>query len=56
MEMGLSQADAARRLSVSRSKVQRLWNYFQSTDSVSRRPVPSRLRGTTSSEDHNLTF
>ncbi|GFY02917.1 uncharacterized protein TNCV_3507971 [Trichonephila clavipes] len=28
MEMGLSQADAARRLNVSRSVVQRLWDQF----------------------------
>ncbi|GFW35436.1 uncharacterized protein TNCV_2612351 [Trichonephila clavipes] len=40
MEMGLSQADAARRLNVSRSVVQRLWDQYQSEDSVSRRPVP----------------
>ncbi|GFV21799.1 paired domain-containing protein [Trichonephila clavipes] len=30
MEMGLSQADAARRLNVSRSVVQRLWDQYQS--------------------------
>ncbi|GFU57752.1 uncharacterized protein TNCV_3639011 [Trichonephila clavipes] len=35
MEMGLSQADAARRLNVSRSVVQRLWEQYQSEDSVS---------------------
>ncbi|GFU99428.1 HTH_Tnp_Tc3_2 domain-containing protein [Trichonephila clavipes] len=35
MEMGLSQADAARRLNVSRSVVQRLWDQYQSEDSVS---------------------
>ena len=29
MEMGLSQADAARNLNVSRSVVKRLWNQFQ---------------------------
>ncbi|GFV61838.1 paired domain-containing protein [Trichonephila clavipes] len=34
MEMGLSQADAARRLNVSRSVVQRLWDQYQSEDSV----------------------
>ncbi|GFX40716.1 hypothetical protein TNCV_1218391 [Trichonephila clavipes] len=34
--MGLSQADAARRLN---SVVQRLWDQYQSEDSVSRRPV-----------------
>ncbi|GFV55167.1 paired domain-containing protein [Trichonephila clavipes] len=36
MEMGLSQADAARRLNVSRSVVQRLWDQYQSEESVSR--------------------
>ncbi|GFU17181.1 transposable element Tcb2 transposase [Trichonephila clavipes] len=36
--MGLSQADAARRLNVSLSVVQRLWDQYQSEDSVSRRP------------------
>ena len=46
METGLSQADAARRLNVSRSVVQRLWNQFQTRDSTSRRSVPSRLRNT----------
>ncbi|GFW01050.1 uncharacterized protein TNCV_1762881 [Trichonephila clavipes] len=34
MEMGLSQADAARRLNVSRSVVQRLWDQYQSEDSL----------------------
>ncbi|GFV43120.1 hypothetical protein TNCV_1410171 [Trichonephila clavipes] len=29
MEMGLSQADVARRLNVSRSVVQRLWDQYQ---------------------------
>ncbi|GFW46245.1 uncharacterized protein TNCV_2813401 [Trichonephila clavipes] len=36
--MGLLQADAARRLNVSRSVVQRLWDQYQSEDFVSRRP------------------
>ncbi|GFW01197.1 transposable element Tcb2 transposase [Trichonephila clavipes] len=45
--MGLSQADAARRLNVSRSVVQRLWDQYQSEASVSRRPVPGRPRATT---------
>ncbi|GFV39282.1 HTH_Tnp_Tc3_2 domain-containing protein [Trichonephila clavipes] len=49
--MGLSQADAARRLNVSRSVVQRLWDQYQSEDSVSRRPVPGRPRATTPAED-----
>ncbi|GFW46710.1 paired domain-containing protein [Trichonephila clavipes] len=35
MEMGLPQADAARRLNVSRIVVQRLWDQYQSEDSVS---------------------
>ncbi|GFU02209.1 transposable element Tcb2 transposase [Trichonephila clavipes] len=37
--MGLSQADAARRLNVSRRVIQRLWDQYQSEDSVSRRPL-----------------
>ncbi|GFX47109.1 transposable element Tcb2 transposase [Trichonephila clavipes] len=62
MEMGLSQADAARRLNVSRSVVQRLWDQYQSEDSVSRRPVPGRLRAkkrgraTTPAEDRFLAL
>ncbi|GFT31066.1 transposable element Tcb2 transposase [Trichonephila clavipes] len=56
MEMGLSQADAARRLNVSRSVVQRLWNQYQSEDSVSRRPVPGRTRATTPAEDRFLAL
>ena len=42
MKMELSQADVARCLNVSRSVVQQLWNQFQTTDSVSKRPAPSR--------------
>ena len=42
MEMELSQADAARFFYVSCCVVQRLWNQFQTTDSVSRRSVPGR--------------
>ncbi|GFX99622.1 transposable element Tc3 transposase [Trichonephila clavipes] len=56
MKMGLSQADAARRLNVSRSVVQRLWDQYQSEDSVSRRPVPGRLRATTPAEDRFLAL
>ncbi|GFU15348.1 DDE_3 domain-containing protein [Trichonephila clavipes] len=41
----------ARRLNVSRSVVQRLWDQYQSEDSVSRRPVPGRPRATTPAED-----
>ncbi|GFU19009.1 transposable element Tcb2 transposase [Trichonephila clavipes] len=54
--MGLSQADAARRLNVSRSVVQRLWDHTQSEDSVSRRPVPGRPRATTPAEDRFQLF
>ncbi|GFW60685.1 transposable element Tcb2 transposase [Trichonephila clavipes] len=54
--MGLSQADAARRLNVSRSVVQRLWDQYQSEDSVSRRPVPGRPRATTPTEDRFLAL
>ncbi|GFU48019.1 HTH_Tnp_Tc3_2 domain-containing protein [Trichonephila clavipes] len=56
MEMGLSQADVARRLKVSRSVVQRLWDQYQSEDSVSRRPVPGRPRATTPAEDRFLAL
>ncbi|GFT95259.1 uncharacterized protein TNCV_3325771 [Trichonephila clavipes] len=56
MEMGLSQADAARRLNVSRSVVQRLWDQYQSEDSASRRPVPGRPRATTPAEDRFLAL
>ncbi|GFU73726.1 DDE_3 domain-containing protein [Trichonephila clavipes] len=56
MEMGLSQADAARRLNVSRSVVQRLWDQYQSEDSVSRRPFPGRPRSTTPAEDRFLAL
>ncbi|GFW34205.1 transposable element Tcb2 transposase [Trichonephila clavipes] len=54
--MGLSQADVARRLNVSRSVVQRLWDQYQSEDSVSRRPVPGRPRATTPAEDRFLAL
>ncbi|GFU15415.1 HTH_Tnp_Tc3_2 domain-containing protein [Trichonephila clavipes] len=54
--MGLSQADAARRLNVSLSVVQRLWDQYQSEDSVSRRPVPGRPRATTPAEDRFQLF
>ncbi|GFV10285.1 transposable element Tcb2 transposase [Trichonephila clavipes] len=56
MEMGLSQADAARRLNVSRSVVQRLCDQYQSEDSVYRRPVPGRPRATTPAEDRFLAL
>ncbi|GFV34048.1 uncharacterized protein TNCV_309541 [Trichonephila clavipes] len=52
----IDQADAARRLNVSRSVVQRLWEQYQSEDSVSRRPVPGRPRATTPAEDRFLAL
>ncbi|GFX99636.1 transposable element Tcb2 transposase [Trichonephila clavipes] len=54
--MRLSQADASRRLNVSRSVVQRLWDQYQSEDSVSRKPVPGRPRATTPAEDRFQLF
>ncbi|GFX90207.1 transposable element Tcb2 transposase [Trichonephila clavipes] len=51
MELGLSQADAARRHNVSRSVVHRLWNQYQTETSVSRRHVPSRPRAATPTRD-----
>ncbi|GFS95726.1 uncharacterized protein TNCV_251191 [Trichonephila clavipes] len=56
MEMGLSQADTARSRNVSRSVVQRLWDQYQSEDSVSRKPVPGRPRATTPAEDRFLAL
>ncbi|GFW22191.1 transposable element Tc3 transposase [Trichonephila clavipes] len=53
---GIVAADAARRLNVSRSVVQRLWDQYQSKDSVSRRPVPGRPRATTPAEDRFLAL
>ncbi|GFS89518.1 uncharacterized protein TNCV_1810181 [Trichonephila clavipes] len=53
---GISQADVARRLNVSRSVVQRLWDQYQSEDSVSRRPVTGRPRATTPAEDRFLAL
>ncbi|GFU47242.1 HTH_Tnp_Tc3_2 domain-containing protein [Trichonephila clavipes] len=50
------EADAARRLNVSRSVVQRLWDQYQSEDFVSRRPVPGRPRATTPAEDRFLAL
>ncbi|GFV57947.1 transposable element Tcb2 transposase [Trichonephila clavipes] len=47
MEMGLSQADAARRLNISRSVVHYLWNQYQTEASVIRRHVLGRRRATT---------
>ena len=56
MEMGLSQADAARRLNVSRSVVHRIWNQYQTEASVSRRQVPGRPRVTTLAEDRFIAL
>ncbi|GBM95121.1 hypothetical protein AVEN_258185-1 [Araneus ventricosus] len=56
MEMWLSQADAARRLNVSHSVVQRLWDQYQSEDSVSKRHVSGQSRVTTPAEDRFLAL
>ena len=56
MEMGLSQADAARCLNVSRSVVHRIWNQFQTEDSVSRRHVRGHPRNTTPAEDRFIAL
>ncbi|GFX46122.1 paired domain-containing protein [Trichonephila clavipes] len=56
MEMGLSQADAARLLNVSRSVVHRLWNQYQAEASVSRRHVSGRPRATTPSGNCFITL
>ncbi|GBN03484.1 hypothetical protein AVEN_146127-1 [Araneus ventricosus] len=50
MEMGLTQVDAVRRLSVSNSVVQRLLDQLQSENLVSRKLIPGRARVRTSSE------
>ncbi|GFU02856.1 transposable element Tcb2 transposase [Trichonephila clavipes] len=51
MEMWLSQANAAKRLNVSRSVVHCLWNQYQTEASVSRRYVPGRPRASTPAGD-----
>ncbi|GFX89597.1 uncharacterized protein TNCV_72901 [Trichonephila clavipes] len=43
-------------VAMSRSVVQRLWDQYQSEDSVSRRPVPGRPRATTPAEDRFQLF
>ncbi|GBM46695.1 hypothetical protein AVEN_244142-2-1, partial [Araneus ventricosus] len=52
LQMGLSQADAARRLNVSFSVVYRLWNQFPHENSVTGRPVPGLSLLKVSSDDH----
>ncbi|GBM11187.1 hypothetical protein AVEN_133920-1 [Araneus ventricosus] len=55
IEMGLSQAGAARRLNVSCSVVQRLWDQYIFED-LSRRHVSGRPRVTTPAEDRFLAL
>ncbi|GBO20474.1 hypothetical protein AVEN_32049-1 [Araneus ventricosus] len=43
MEMGLTQADAAERLPVSRSMARGLWDQFRYENSVSKRPIWQRV-------------
>ncbi|GFX79313.1 transposable element Tcb2 transposase [Trichonephila clavipes] len=54
--MELSQADATRRLNVSRSVVHRFWNQYQTEVSVSRRSAPGRPRATTPAGDRFNRF
>ncbi|GFV66469.1 uncharacterized protein TNCV_2531561 [Trichonephila clavipes] len=55
--MGLSQADAARRLNVSRSVVQRLWDQYQPRRFCVQKPVPGRPQAHKSpAEDRFLSF
>ncbi|KFM65771.1 Organic cation transporter 1, partial [Stegodyphus mimosarum] len=56
IEMGMSQADAARRLNDSRSVVHLLWSQFESEDSVSGRHVPGRSRVTKHAGDRYLAL
>ncbi|GBO45832.1 Transposable element Tcb2 transposase [Araneus ventricosus] len=56
MGKGLSQADAVRRLNVSRSMIQRLWDQYQTEYSVSIRHVSGQPRVTTPAEDHFLAL
>ncbi|GFU50283.1 transposable element Tcb2 transposase [Trichonephila clavipes] len=56
MEMGLSQADTARRLNISPNAVHRLWNQYKTKASVSRRPVPGRPRAIPPSGDRFITI
>ncbi|GFU98399.1 uncharacterized protein TNCV_679971 [Trichonephila clavipes] len=56
-KMGLSQAGMLPDVSMCLpSVVQRLWDQYQSEDSVSRRPVPGRPRATTPAEDRFLAL
>ncbi|GFW13461.1 uncharacterized protein TNCV_1209271 [Trichonephila clavipes] len=56
MEMGLSQANAARRLNVSRSVVHHLWNRYQTEASVFRRHVLGLPRATTPAGDRFIAL
>ncbi|GBL72469.1 hypothetical protein AVEN_115386-1 [Araneus ventricosus] len=54
MEMGLTEADAAKRLNESGIVVQRLFHQFHFENSVPRRSVPGRLCITTPTEGRFL--
>ncbi|GFY28555.1 HTH_Tnp_Tc3_2 domain-containing protein [Trichonephila clavipes] len=56
MEMRLSQADAARRLNVTRGVVHLFWNQYQIEASVSRRHVPGRPRATKPAGDRFIAL
>ncbi|GFV30985.1 uncharacterized protein TNCV_4014191 [Trichonephila clavipes] len=54
--MGLSQADAARRLNVSHSMAHRLWNQYETEAHVTRRQVPGRPQSTTPAGNSFITL
>ncbi|GFW38722.1 transposable element Tcb2 transposase [Trichonephila clavipes] len=54
LESGKTQRSVADAVGVARSVVARLWNRFQETGNVRRRPVAGRLRATTSTGDRYI--
>lgn len=56
LESGRSQTEASRILNVPQCAISRLWQRFQSTGDVTRRPVPGRPRVTTARQDRYLAI
>ncbi|GFT03618.1 HTH_Tnp_Tc3_2 domain-containing protein [Trichonephila clavipes] len=54
LESGQTQRSVADAVGVARSVVARLWNRFQETGNVRRRPGAGRLRDTTSTDDRYI--
>ncbi|GFU61006.1 HTH_Tnp_Tc3_2 domain-containing protein [Trichonephila clavipes] len=54
LESGQTQRSVANAVGVARSVVARLWNRFQGTGNVRRRPVAGRVRATTSTDDRYI--